>query len=112
MKENFGEKIQRVARNAESGERAGMQRANENEAMLAKPANDEFPEFPEIAKMTLQQMQERLHAIADEEKTILDWGDITVADRELLAKKDRERKALHRGIDLRTQQIDGVKHAA
>src|SRR3989344_8220400 len=111
MSEGFGEKIQRVARRAESGEMAGIQRASEYEA-AAQPASEEFSEFPQIARMSLQQIQERLQAIAEDEKRITDWGDITREDRELLTKKDSERKALQRAIASRTTHGDGVRRAA
>ena len=75
-------------------------------------ARDEFPEFPHIAKMTLQEIEERITQLDKKREGITSWGDIGPDDRKLLDKIDRELAALKKVAALKTAPGAGVRHAA
>jgi hypothetical protein len=98
-------RMDRIVQRAKA-ETAPPQRSSANEG-----ADNDIPEFPEIAQMTAEQSEQQIKELEEKRDSITSWGDLTWEDRQLLSSIDKRLEAHRKNIALK-RSGEGMRHAA
>ena len=104
--------IAEIASTAAQREIAGIAAAAQRESAITQRGEEEFEEFPEVARMTAEERKQRLEQLGKDREAILAWGDLTGDDHLLLEKISGETEAIQRAIAAGTAPGEGVRHGS